>query len=734
MAENIRLPDGTNAPLWATEDTMKSLLKAMTGKSSSKGTSDIDEDAPVRLNKQFKSMADAIGNLTGNKGMGALAHNAGKIAESFGGERGGLATGLSNIGTGLGYAAEAAGAFAPAVQGASIMITAYANLMGDYLKVLGQAIDSGLGFSSSLGASAAIAGQAGVSVSDFYHALSASGATYRALGDNAMDAAKNFGALQSSVRSTYGTFGLSNEAMATASADYVKLVAASGARGQAATDQAAAAFGGTMEQMRQISMATGVSMSSLQGSMKDLIASPMIMAGISKFGATTEEATIKLAKGAAGFEAVFGKLGKDLYKQMVEAEAAGLSIINTELGSQMAAFTDLGAMTKFNKMMQDGSGTAAEMAEAQRAFLQSTEANLPTLQMLAATGDSASRSLIEMYNSAKSAKIMSQEELDALQSKKRAEEQLMNVQNNIGAAYSRLTSKLYGFLDAIPISVFETLGTVLGGAIDAVGFLVDGISSGIKLIWSAFSFVGDGIMSTVGAVVDIFKQYAVVFESMGIAAGLVATFMTAQLIPAMAASVYTTLTEVIPAMAASAMTMISSFVPTVLASAMSLGAGLLGAAASAWAMAAPMLPIIAGFVALSAGVYLVITHFDEISEAANNLWKSFTDVFNAIGDWFKNSWIGKALGGAGGTTSSPMGESGSSIMDSVAQNTAGPVKTATTNVIAAKVETANQASSQNSEHLEKIADLTEKSLKHQSDVAKNTASTVDAVNSGNTNY
>jgi hypothetical protein len=669
MAETIRLPDGTTAPLWATDETMKQLLKAFQGNSLFKKST--GGEAGKVGKDPFKEMEDSILKLSGNQQFGLLGKNVSTIAKNFG--EGGLAKGIGEFGRGLGFAAQSASVFGPAIYGASILVTQYAELMGKYLDVLGDAIDVGLGFSSSLGASAAVADQAGVSVKDFYTALNKSGASYRALGDNAMDAAKNFGALQSSVRSAYGTFGLSNSEMANASADYVKLVAASGLRGQAAVEQAASGFGNSMEQMRKISIATGVSMKSLMGSMKDIISNPIIVSGITKFGLTTEEATIKLAKGAAGFEAVFGKLGTTLYKQMAEAQAAGLSIINTELGAQLAPYTDLGALTKFNKMMQDGSGTAAEMAEAQRSFLQATEANLPTLRLLAQQGDMAAKQMLDLYNNAKSAKIMTQEELDGLAAKKRSEEQLMNIQNKVGAAYNMLSAKLFKFLDAIPVEVFETLGDILSGAIKAIGYLATGLAT-------------------------IAKYTAPVIAVIGAIAGW--------------------------------------------------GPIIAAVSAAFVALTGPVGLTIAAVTAIG----YAIENWDEILEVAADIWENsgkylaesfkslgdfFTNMITSIGDWFKSSWIGKKLFGeteSGGTKSSPMGGNSTSIMDSLAQNNAGQVKNANSAVVAAKVEATTKATSETSDHLEKIAKLTERSIEQQTMVARNTASTVDAVNNGNTSY
>lgn len=670
MAETITLPDGNKAPAWATEETMKELLKTFKEsrlfKKDAARPGSSDDDNP--LDKPGKAMADAIFKLTGNKQLGALGSAAAESAKAFG--TGGLAGGIGLFGKGLAAAAESAGVFAPALQGASVMVTAYAKLMGDYLNMLGKSIDVGLGFSSNLGDSATVAGRAGVSLTEFYTAVGKTEGTYRALGTSAMEAAKNFGTLQSSVRSTYGTFGMSNADMATATADYVKLVAQSGLRGQAATDAASEAYGKSMEQMRKISIATGVSFGSLQKNMKDLIASPIIIAGINKFGTTTEQATERLAKGAAGFEAVFGKLGGDLYKQMAEAEAAGLSIINTKLGAELAPFTDLGALTKFNKMMQDGSGTAAEMAEAQRSFLQATEANLPTLRLLAQQGDAAASQMLQLYNSTKQTTIMTQTELDGLASKKRAEEGMLTIQNKISAAYNNLTAKLFGFLDVIPSEAFETLGTVLSGAIEAVGYLATGLAFVTKWV----VIIGGALAALAGVVAVVFNFTAAVTSAGAMLGALLNPIgLTIAAIVAIGA-VIDNWTEIVDFAAEAATNLWSSFTGII----------------------------------------------DAIGDWFSNSW---------IG-----KMLGSNSNSDNGVTSNPMGDASSAIMDSVSRNDAGPVKSAAMAKSADSAEADRRVAETTNTHLETIAKLSSQSVDHQSTTAKNTANTADAVNNSSTNY
>jgi hypothetical protein len=690
---DIELPNGGKAPMWATEETMRSLLSAVkgasafSGKGGSSGGTDDEEDTRKKLNDQTKDYVKNILKLNNkDEGVLRLLDSTKKIGVSFG--KDGLQGGLGLASEGLLKAAESAGKFAPVVTMAAYALSAYADLMGKYLKTLPAAIEAGLGFSSSLGESARIADRAGVSVEAFYKAIDATGATYRALGDNAYEAARNFGELQGNIRTTFGTFGQSNEDMAASTGAYVKLMAQTGLRGSAAMDQASSTYGNSMEQMRKISIATGTSFKSLQTNMKDLLANPVVIAGMNKLGKSTEDAVISMSKASAGFEAVFGKLGVDLYKQMVEAEAAGLSIINTELGAALAPFTDLGAMTKFNKMLNEGGATATEMAEAQRQFLAGTEANLPTLRLLAQQGDQAAKQMLELYNKAKSMTVMSQDQLDAQELKNRAEERLLNIQNKLSAAYQNVVNKLFGFLDAIPTQVFETIGTVLEGVGTVAGYLIDGLVGISKVLGPVIAVLG-GVFFAVKGVVAAF---ALLTNPIGWAVAAI----------------------------------------TAIGVAIQHWDDIVGYASQAWDASLSYVTGIfrAAGDLLSAAGDKIVAAFEYIGSGVTKVGDFFKSMFDGLTNWFKSSWLGKKIFGDSASTA----DSSSPVMDSKPAGSSKVVQDAAAAVVQAKAETERTANDKSTEHLERLARIAQESAEQQANIAKNTANTASAVENSSTSY
>lgn len=539
MAEKIEIPGVGNYPLWATEDSLKDLIRLISGSDMVKkgsgggasggtgtgaggiedvsGASKMLGDAMGEMGtsanglaKNFGSLYDATGKQKITGFMSAIplgvveamkqGMNLAENASTLEGQLGMVGSGLKSV---SGYLGE----FGPLVYAAGVALDMYGKLLGQYTAVIGTAIDQGLGASSSLGELASVAGKSGLSLADFYKASAAAGQSMRALGANGDEAAKNFGKLQSVVRNTYGTFGMSNQDMAEASGKFIDLVASSGLKGSDAMSMAAEAQGKSMEEMRKISIATGVSMSKLSKSFAALVGDPLLQTSMKKFGENTADAAVRMARGAASFEAVFGDLGRDLYKQMKQAQAAGLSLINTELGAQMAPFADLRIMQEFLDSAEQG---AAAQAHAAAQMQKSIEPNLATLQLLAQQGDKAAEQMLKMYNDSKKFTSMSDEEIAALDKKQRADERLKTLQEKMSAVWEKLYNKLFEFIDIIPNEMFEAiskdfeiLGNIMGVLIDVIAI---GLSLTIKPLFKAIGWLAGMLYDVLGPPIEFIAE------------------------------------------------------------------------------------------------------------------------------------------------------------------------------------------------------------------------------------
>jgi len=495
--QDINLPDGSSRPQWATEETLLKLLDKFGGgsagatgaSSGAKAGGGANAAASTNPAEQLESLGETAKTLKknfGDMGSNAMRHSSTlgmfgtaafqgskelfKIAKGSAGvaeSMGTLSSGMTAVGQLIG------GPWGLALQVGAQGLMMLANKTKEYLDSMEDMVNAGLGYSSKLGESAEIAANSGLALKSFYGALKETGQAYRSLGTNGMDAARAFGDLQTQVRDTYGTFGMSAADLAKGSADFINVFAATGAKGADAVSGAAAAYGKSLETLRKVSIATGADMSKMKASLGDLLKSPVIINGLKAFGRSTEEAVVALARGASGFEAVFGQLGKELFNQVAEAQAAGLSIINTKLGQEIAPFADIQVLDNFQKKLKDNTVSAGEFGASAQAMVSSMAPNIPTLQLLAQQGDASAKRLLEMYNNAKKYTEMSTEELEAIKAKGRAEEKLKSISEKMGATFEKLSSKLFGFIDLIPTEMIDALSDSLTFVVDILGSVFD---------------------------------------------------------------------------------------------------------------------------------------------------------------------------------------------------------------------------------------------------------------------
>lgn len=549
--QDINLPDGSSRPQWATEETLLKLLDKFgggsagaTGASSGAKAGGGASNAAASTNpaEQLESLGETAKTLKknfGDMGSGALRHSSTlgmfgtaafqgskklfEIAKSSAGvaeSMGTLSSGMTAIGQYMG------GPWGLALQVGAQGLMMLANKTKEYLDSMEDMVNAGLGYSSKLGESAEIAANSGLALKSFYGALKETGQAYRALGSNGMDAARAFGDLQTQVRDTYGTFGMSAADLAKGSADFINVFAATGAKGADAVSGAAAAYGKSLDTLRKVSIATGADMSKMKASLGDLLKSPVIINGLKAFGRGTEDAVVALARGASGFEAVFGQLGKELFNQVAEAQAAGLSIINTKLGQEIAPFADIQVLDNFQKKLKDNTVSAGEFGASAQAMVSSMAPNIPTLQLLAQQGDASAKRLLEMYNNAKKYTEMSTEELEAIKAKGRAEEKLKSISEKMGATFEKLSAKFFGFIDLIPTEMIDGLSDALSFVTEILGSLVDIIvatlkpamwilGKGFKLLSMVINPLREGIISVVHVFTGVQQWISETLISMG---------------------------------------------------------------------------------------------------------------------------------------------------------------------------------------------------------------------------
>lgn len=698
--QDINLPDGSSRPQWATEETLLKLLDKFGGSAGAAGASSAKAGggaggtgASTNPAEQLESLGETAKSLKknfGDMGSNALRHSSTmgmfsvaaiqgskelfKIAQSsnsVAGAMGTMSSGMSALGQYMG------GPWGLALQVAGQGLMMLAEKTKVYLDSMEDMVNAGLGYSSKLGESAEIAANSGLALKSFYGALKETGQAYRVLGTNGMDAARAFGDLQTQVRDTYGTFGMSAADLAKGSADFINLFAATGAKGADAVSGAANAYGKSLETLRKVSIATGADMNAMKKSLGDLLKSPVIINGLKQFGRSTEEAVVALARGASGFEAVFGQLGKELFNQVAEAQSAGLSIINTKLGQEIAPFADIQVLDNFQKKLKDNTVSAGEFGASAQAMVSSMAPNIPTLQLLAQQGDASAKRLLEMYNNAKKYTEMSTEELEAIKAKGRAEEKLKSISEKMGATFEKLSNKLFGFIDLIPTEMIDGLADALDFTVSMLGGFVDFIMAVLKpamwLVGKAFAMLNPVIHALRTAVVWTFEKLTSVM-----------TFFSETLI--------------------------------------SIGDTI-------WDTASNILDVVVDvFKAIGNAVWAVMTAPFKLLMAVGELaMKPFTMLY----DWLKSSWLGRKVLGVSSEDTQSAGMQtdamGNPVMGSEVSDASSSVVAATTRRESYSYGNMADVQKEQIQLMQEMADATKAGVRQQKLIADNTERTGKAV-------
>ncbi len=698
--QDINLPDGSSRPQWATEETLLKLVERLgggsasaTGASSGKAgggapgatTNPVDQledlgETAKSLKKNFGDMgtnairhSSTMGMFStaafeGSKKLFQISKSSAGVAEAMGT----MSSGMSAIGSMMG------GPWGLALQVGAQGLMMLANKTKEYLDSMEDMVNAGLGYSSKLGESAEIAANSGLALKSFYGALKETGQAYRALGSNGMDAARAFGDLQTQVRDTYGTFGMSAADLAKGSADFINVFAATGAKGADAVSGAAKAYGKSLETLRNVSIATGADMNAMKKSLGDLLKSPVIINGLKQFGRSTEEAVVALARGASGFEAVFGQLGKELFNQVAEAQSAGLSIINTKLGQEIAPFADIQVLDNFQKKLKDNTVSAGEFGASAQAMVNSMGPNIPTLQLLAQQGDASAKRLLEMYNNAKKYTEMSTEELEAIKAKGRAEEKLKSISEKMGATFEKLSSKLFGFIDLIPTEMIDGLADALDFAVSMLGGFVDFIMAVLKpamwLVGKAFAMLNPVIHALRTAVVWTFEKLTSVM-----------TFFSETLI-SIGDTIWDTVSNIVDV-------------------------------------------VVDVFKAIGNAVWEVITAPFKLLMTIGEL---ATKPFTMLYDWLKSSWLGRKVLGVSSedTQSAGAGQTdamGNPIMGSEVSDASSSVVAATARRESYSYGNMADVQKEQIQLMQEMADATKSSVRQQKLIADNTERTGKAV-------
>jgi hypothetical protein len=394
----------------------------------------------------------------------------------------------------------------------------------DYSNQLGQAMQRGV--SGGIMDFAIAAKTGGVTLAQFSKALDESGGSFAMLGNGATDGAKQFGSLVSEVRyatASVGNLGLSNEQLATLTAQQVKVAVAQGFKGRSANAQVIENTKVFSEELDNLANRTGRSVLELAAAAQKLALDPVV----SNFVATARSGGKAVSQAinsyAASLEGLFGKSGEQLRTDALQNALAGLPLTMTEAGKnlQLASASVYGELQNQANRAAAGQSISEEDTKRLRELvLREVDARRTELTYMAqikgTAGDAAKQLLglaaeARQYNTAEGAKRRAEDKAAqafvASTNQLRANLQqlsipILNLLN--GVNWTLLTNILRGFTATLEVLMtpFSILGKILSdtGLGSVVGGLL-GLVAVVSLVSAGFTLFKN-TLNTLSAVIQ----------------------------------------------------------------------------------------------------------------------------------------------------------------------------------------------------------------------------------------
>lgn len=408
----------------------------------------------------------------------------------------------------------------------------------DYSGQLGQAMQRGV--SGGIMDFAIAAKTGGVTLAQFSKALDESGGSFAMLGNGATDGAKQFGSLVSEVRyatAEVGNLGLSNEQLATLTAQQVKVAVAQGFRGRAANAQVIENTKVFSEELDNLANRTGRSVLELASAAQKLAMDPIVSNFVATARSGSQSVSQAINSFAANMEGLFGKAGEQLRTDALQNALAGLPMSMTESGKnlQLASASVYGELqNQANRAAAGQAVTEEDTKRLRELVLREVDARRTELTYMAnikgAAGDAAKQLLsmaaeARQYNPEAAARRTREDkvaqEFMASTNQLRANLQqlaipILNLLN--GVNWTLLTDVLRGFTAVVQVllSPLTLLGKILSdtglGSIIG-GFL--GITTVASLVIAGFNL----FKNTLNTLTQTIQKHAASIAASGFGSG-----------------------------------------------------------------------------------------------------------------------------------------------------------------------------------------------------------------------
>jgi hypothetical protein len=406
---------------------------------------------------------------------------------------------------------------------------------------------------------AVTAKSAGLTLSDFNKALTATGGTFSQLGDGASQGARNFGTLINSVRgatASVGNLGMSNEQLAEFTAQQLKASVQQGLKGRQAQDAVIRTSKVLGDEFDNLANRTGKTIQEMADAAIKLVNDPTVNSFLAALGTGGDRASAAMQAVGANMTALFGKTGEKLANEAAQAAASGLPLTFNEMGRSIAGLAPSLYNEVERQMSRAAQGFTPSEEDRQRMRESALEAERTMgeqLRVYSTSKDAAGQAAREILAMAQEARAYNSEANVEKRTREKAAQDFNTEVNKLSANMNQLMVPFLQLLNGIDwtfmfqvlngfaatvktlLTPLEWLGKLLGatGLGTVVGGFLGLLTVGTLLV-SGFGLLANGVKGLVGVITTAITRIGLINGAMGTgkvgpaAAGVAATNTTSR--------------------------------------------------------------------------------------------------------------------------------------------------------------------------------------------------------------
>jgi hypothetical protein len=363
---------------------------------------------------------------------------------------------------------------------------------------------------------------AGVSLTTFTKALGESGGGFASLGSNATDGALQFGYLVKRVREatgSVGNLGLTNDELATLTAQQTKIAISQGFKGRVAQDVVIRNTRMLAEELDNLAARTGKSVLEMAQAAAKLSQDPIVANFIRSAKDGGREISAAVNSFAASMRGVFGEQGDKIASDALRSAMSGLPLIITQTGKNMILASN-GIYSEIERQAQKARRnekiTEEDRQKLRDLALQEVKVRKDELNAFAMLGGPVGESATALLELAKEAEFYNSEEGKRQRRQSDAAKRFNTELNKLQAS---LQEAMIPFLQALNAVDWATVFNVVSYIPRKIAEFVEGF----RAIINSFP---PGFVDFLGTAADLLSKFGSGLIGILVTVGLVITGIT----------------------------------------------------------------------------------------------------------------------------------------------------------------------------------------------------------------